>query len=109
MFGIGVSNLIAHCCNAGIELSDILLATNPSDYHPYLDQASLMTATLKAGVATTASNAMAIGRVLAEPILLRIAGRHGIRNASRKQQDEGRKLNQTYNVFLRLLQISRHR
>lgn len=91
----GDKECVAHCCNAVIELSDIFLATNPPDYHPYLDQTSFVTATLKTGVPVTASYAMAIGRAFAEPILQRIARLAAgtelemRRNRPRRKQDSG--------------------
>jgi 2,5-diketo-D-gluconate reductase B len=60
-----------------VELSDIPLATNQFEYHPYLNQASLVTDTRQAGMAVTAYCAMAVGRVFSEPVLQRIAERYG--------------------------------
>jgi diketogulonate reductase-like aldo/keto reductase len=62
---------------SAVELSDIPLATNQIEYHPYLNQASLVTATQQAGVAVTAYCAMAVGRVFSEPVLQAIARRYG--------------------------------
>jgi len=76
VLSIGVSNFNRALLQAAVELSDIPLATNQFEYHPYLNQASLVTATREAGAAVTAYCAMAVGRVVSEPVLQGIAKRH---------------------------------
>jgi 2,5-diketo-D-gluconate reductase B len=77
VLSIGVSNFNRALLQRAVELSDIPLATNQFEYHPYLNQESLITATQQAGAAVTAYCAMAIGRVFSEPVLQAIAGRYG--------------------------------
>ncbi len=77
VLSIGVSNFNRALLQRAVELSDIPIATNQFEYHPYLNQASLVTATRQAGVAVTAYCAMAIGRVFSEPILQVVAKRYG--------------------------------
>jgi 2,5-diketo-D-gluconate reductase B len=77
VLSIGVSNFNRALLQRAVELSDIPIATNQFEYHPYLNQASLVSATRQSGVAVTAYCAMAIGRVFSEPILQMIARRHG--------------------------------
>ena len=77
VLSIGVSNFNRASLERAVELSDIPIATNQFEYHPYLNQASLVTTTQQAGVAVTAYCAMAIGRVFSEPILQGIARRYG--------------------------------
>jgi len=72
---LGFSNPMSSA--AADETWGIPLATNQFEYHPYLNQASLATATRQAGVAVTAYCAMAVGRVFSEPVLQRIAKRYG--------------------------------
>lgn len=73
---IGVSNFNRPLLQRAVELSDIPLATNQFEYHPYLNQASLVSATQQAGMAVTAYCPMAIGRVFSEPVLQEIAKRY---------------------------------
>jgi diketogulonate reductase-like aldo/keto reductase len=77
VLSIGVSNFNRSLLQRAVELSDIPLATNQFEYHPYLNQASLVTATRQAGMAVTAYCAMAVGRVFSEPALQRIAQQYG--------------------------------
>lgn len=77
VLSIGVSNFNHALLERAVELSDIPIATNQFEYHPYLNQASLVTTTRQAGVAVTAYCAMAIGRVFSEPVLQIIAKRYG--------------------------------
>jgi diketogulonate reductase-like aldo/keto reductase len=74
---IGVSNFNRQLLQQAIDLSAAPLVTNQFEYHPYLDQSLLSRATRKAGLAVTAYCAMAVGRVLADPIIAKIAASHG--------------------------------
>lgn len=69
--------LIEHLLQRAVELSDIPLATNQFEYHPYLNQASFVAVTRQAGVAVTAYCAMAIGRVFSDSTLQMAAKRYG--------------------------------
>jgi diketogulonate reductase-like aldo/keto reductase len=74
---IGVSNYSRTFMTEAIRFSDLRLVTNQFEYHPYLDQRRLVSATRQAGLAATAYCAMAVGRVFSEHKLKEIAVRHG--------------------------------
>ncbi|MFJ1258747.1 aldo/keto reductase [Cupriavidus sp. CuC1] len=73
---IGVSNYNRALMAQAIALSEKPLVTNQFEYHPYLDQRVLVTATRDAGLAVTAYCGMAVGRVFTDPVLKEIAVRH---------------------------------
>jgi diketogulonate reductase-like aldo/keto reductase len=77
VLSIGVSNFNSALLERAVEFSDIPLATNQFEYHPYLNQSALATVTRQVGVSITAYCAMAAGRVFSEPTLQTIAARHG--------------------------------
>jgi diketogulonate reductase-like aldo/keto reductase len=77
VLSIGVSNFNRALLQQAAELSDIPLSTNQFEYHPYLNQESLILATQEVGAAVTAYCAMAFGQVFSEPILQRIAKEYG--------------------------------
>jgi len=74
---IGVSNYNRALLAKAVEASDVPLVTNQFEYHPYLGQQALVSATHQAGIAVTAYCAMAVGRVFADPVLKEIAERNG--------------------------------
>jgi 2,5-diketo-D-gluconate reductase B len=74
---IGVSNYNRALLAKAMEFSDVPLVTNQFEYHPYLEQRALVSATREAGVAVTAYCAMAVGRVFEDPRLEEIAARNG--------------------------------
>jgi diketogulonate reductase-like aldo/keto reductase len=73
---IGVSNYNRALLADAIRLSDIPLATNQFEYHPYLNQSLLIDSTLRAGLAVTGYCGMAIGQVLSDPVLQDMAARY---------------------------------
>ncbi|SMG49998.1 aldo/keto reductase [Paraburkholderia susongensis] len=74
---IGVSNYNRALMAEAIELSEIPLATNQFEYHPYLNQSLLIESTLNAGLAVTGYCGMAVGQVLSDPVLKEMAARYG--------------------------------
>ena len=74
---IGVSNYNRALLARAAALSAVPLATNQFEYHPYLEQRALVSATRDAGLAVTAYCAMAVGRVFDDPTLQEIAARNG--------------------------------
>jgi len=74
---IGVSNYNRALLGDAVLASDEPLVTNQFEYHPYLDQRALVSATRGAGLAVTAYCAMAVGRVFTDPRLAEIAVRNG--------------------------------
>src|ERR1700730_12196359 len=74
---IGVSNYNRDLMTRAGQLSETAPVTNQFEYHPYLDQRTLVSAAREAGLAITAYCAMAIGRVFTDPTLREIADRNG--------------------------------
>jgi 2,5-diketo-D-gluconate reductase B len=74
---IGVSNFNTALMEQAVHLSSTPLVTNQFEYHPYLNQAALIDATRRAGLAVTAYCGMAVGRVFSEPLLKDIAAHYG--------------------------------
>jgi diketogulonate reductase-like aldo/keto reductase len=77
VLSIGVSNFNKNLFERAVEASDIPLATNQIEYHPYLNQSTLVASARDAGAAITAYCAMAVGRVFHEPVLRAIAQKYG--------------------------------
>ncbi len=73
---IGVSNFNARQMAEAVALSDVPLATNQYEYHPFLNQAALNQATRNCGMAVTAYCGMAVGRVFGNPAIEEIAREH---------------------------------
>jgi 2,5-diketo-D-gluconate reductase B len=74
---IGVSNYNSRLLRSAKELSRHPLITNQFEYHPFLNQRTLIEVTRALGMVVTAYCAMAIGRVFTERTLFDIAGKHG--------------------------------
>ena len=73
---IGVSNFNRAMMAEAVRLSDVPLATNQVEYHPFLNQSALLASARGAGLALTAYCPMAIGRVFDVPVLKEIAAGH---------------------------------
>jgi 2,5-diketo-D-gluconate reductase B len=73
---IGVSNYNTAMLRSARRLSHHPLATHQFEYHPFLNQHTLIETTRSLGMAVTAYCPMAVGRVLTEPALIDIARRH---------------------------------
>ena len=74
---VGVSNFNAELVDAAVRLSAVPIVTNQFEFHPYLNQRSLLAACREAGLVATAYCPMAVGRVFDEPVLKDIAAGHG--------------------------------
>lgn len=74
---IGVSNFTVALMEEAIGLSDAPLVTNQIEYHPYLDQKTVIEFARKAGLSITAYYGMADGQVFADPVLRDIGAHHG--------------------------------
>lgn len=74
---IGVSNFNTALMKEAIALSEAPLVTNQIEYHPYLDQGTVIRAARAAGLCVTAYYAMADGKVFTDPVLKEIAAAHG--------------------------------
>jgi diketogulonate reductase-like aldo/keto reductase len=74
---IGVSNFSTALLAEAARLSEAPIVTNQVEYHPYLDQATVVGAARRMGAAVTAYYGMADGKVFGDPVLQEIAARHG--------------------------------
>ena len=74
---IGVSNFNARQVAEASSLSNVPLATNQYEFHPFLNQEVVGKATRQAGMAITAYCGMAVGRVFGNPTIEAIAARYG--------------------------------
>jgi 2,5-diketo-D-gluconate reductase B len=74
---IGVSNFNTTLMKEAMCLSQLPLANNQVEFHPYLDQRPVIANAKELGMSLTAYYAMADGKVLADPVLQEIASAHG--------------------------------
>ncbi|MBA8903438.1 aldo/keto reductase [Phyllobacterium sp. P30BS-XVII] len=74
---IGVSNFSTALMAEAIALSDAPLMTNQVEYHPYLNQRSVIAAAREAGMSVTGYYGMADGAVFEDAVLRDIAVRNG--------------------------------
>lgn len=73
---IGVSNFTSALLNDAITLCEDPIAVNQVEYHPYLNQDTLMASHKKHGVALTAYCPVARGRIFKDETLGKIAEKH---------------------------------
>jgi diketogulonate reductase-like aldo/keto reductase len=71
-----VSNYTAAMLRSATALSHHPLVTHQFEYHPFLNQRTVIETTRALEMAVTAYCPLAVGRVLTEPTLIEIAGRH---------------------------------
>jgi 2,5-diketo-D-gluconate reductase B len=74
---IGVSNFTVALLREAVASSSEPLAANQVEYHPYLNQQTLLDECRANGVALTAYSPLAKGRVFAEPLLREVGQAHG--------------------------------
>lgn len=74
---IGVSNFQAHHLQRLLDSAVTLPAVNQIEVHPYLTQDPLRAFGADHGIATQAWGPIARGRVLSDPVIVRLARRHG--------------------------------
>ena len=74
---IGVSNYNVEMMQTAVSISKHPLVTNQVEYHPFLNQDTLLAATNAIGLSLMAYCGMAVGRVFENPILKEIAARNG--------------------------------
>lgn len=74
---IGVSNFNTALMEESIKLSKAPLVTNQIEYHPYLNQDTVLAAAKSAGMSVTGYYGMADGKVFSDPLLKDIGAKHG--------------------------------
>ncbi|MDX1607501.1 MAG: aldo/keto reductase [Candidatus Competibacterales bacterium] len=74
---IGVSNFNTRLIDAAVATSDAPLVVNQVEYHPYLNQGKVLERLRAHGMGLTAYRPIAQGKVLDDPVIQRIAERHG--------------------------------
>jgi len=74
---IGVSNFTTRLVNAAVTLADEPLVANQVEFHPLLDQTTIIACCRGHGMAVTAYRPIARGTLGDEPVVLEIAHRHG--------------------------------
>ena len=70
---IGVSNFNTDLMQQAVKLSNLPIATNQVEYHPYIDQSPVLNAAKQLDMSVTAYYAMADGKVLDDAVLQEIA------------------------------------
>jgi 2,5-diketo-D-gluconate reductase B len=74
---IGVANFTVALLDEAHKVTKEPLVTNQIEAHPYLDQTKVIGATRSHGMSITAYCPIARGKILNDPVLLRIAAAHG--------------------------------
>ena len=74
---IGISNFTAALTEEAVRVCREPLVTNQIEYHPYLDQSTVMATCARLGLAVTAYSPIARGEVASDPVLTRIGEAHG--------------------------------
>ncbi|EIF34458.1 aldo/keto reductase, diketogulonate reductase [Burkholderia sp. Ch1-1] len=74
---IGVANFPVEWLECAVALSPVPLSVNQCEYHPYLNQRKVLAACAKHGLSFVAHTPLGSGRLLADPLIAQIAGRHG--------------------------------
>jgi diketogulonate reductase-like aldo/keto reductase len=75
---IGVSNFNCALLDKAARLSDAPLVTNQVEYHPFLDQSTLLAGLRAHGMSLTSYCPIAKGEVVGNPVLKDIAARHSV-------------------------------
>lgn len=74
---VGVSNFSSALMAESVKLSKAPIVTNQVEYHPYLDQSTVLKAARDSGMSITAYYAMADGKIIGDPVIKAIAAAHG--------------------------------
>ena len=74
---IGISNFNVALTEEAVRLSDVPIANNQIEYHPYLDQTKVIEAARRHGISITAYYLMADGKVPKDEVLREIGTKHG--------------------------------
>ncbi|WP_027802163.1 aldo/keto reductase [Paraburkholderia dilworthii] len=73
---IGVSNFPAALLDRAVALASVPLVANQCEYHPYLDQTTVLDACRRHGIALIAHTPLGSGKLLADPVIAEIAREH---------------------------------
>jgi diketogulonate reductase-like aldo/keto reductase len=79
---VGISNFPAALIEEAVAASEVPLAVNQVEYHPYLDQTPVKHVLDRHGMGLTAYCPLARGKVLDDPVVVGVAERHGITPAA---------------------------
>ncbi len=74
---IGVSNFPVALLDRAVALSPLPLVANQCEYHPYLDQAKLLAACSRHGMALISHSPLGSGKLLADPVIADMARLRG--------------------------------
>ena len=74
---IGVSNFVLALLDQAVAAATEPLAAEQIEYHPYLDQSKMLAALRRHGMATVAYSPIALGEVVADPVIAAIGKAHG--------------------------------
>lgn len=75
---IGVSNFNVALLEQAIDIADEPIVTNQVEYHPFLDQQTLLRACRRNGVSLTAYSPLAHGKVAEDPTITAMAAEKGV-------------------------------
>jgi len=75
---IGVSNFTTALMDEAVSLSRAPILTNQVEYHPFINQTPVLEAARGFGMAVTGYSPLAQGEVFDDPVLQRLADRHGV-------------------------------
>jgi diketogulonate reductase-like aldo/keto reductase len=74
---IGVANFNVALLDEAVTLADEPLVTDQCEYHPFLNQAPVLAACRRHGLAFTSYSPLGKSAVVSEPVIAEIAARHG--------------------------------
>jgi diketogulonate reductase-like aldo/keto reductase len=74
---IGVANFTVALLDEAVALASEPLVTNQCEYHPYLNQAPVLAACRRHGLAFTSYSPLGRAALVSEPVVAAIAARHG--------------------------------
>ena len=78
---IGVSNFLAHHLDRLASFANVMPVVNQIEFHPHLQSPAVLEACVRHGVMVEAWSPLKRGRLLDDPLLVEIAGRHGVTSA----------------------------
>ncbi len=79
---IGISNFPSKLIEEAVAASEVELAVNQVEYHPFMDQSPVLAALKKHGMGLTAYCPLARGKVMSDDTITGIAAKHGVTTAA---------------------------